>query len=225
MNSIFDVLIMELKTVYDIPEIWTAELYRQLLQATEYDEIDEIEAADLPEMTLMALQDMKPETAAETALSVLAADLSVGVRQNLAHDMKEQRMWEEFGTPEYHKAIFATAVLLNQAFPKIYLRPDIARLILKVTPDNAATSSQLAAPTSATAARLIAEGMNENSTLHRLYAPQLTNGRFPEADTIIWQAQARNLGAESAEWVIYGSWYWLRPLQATRNYSANIKAD
>lgn len=225
MTLTFDVLIMELKAVYDIPEIWTADLYRQLLQAAEFEEIDEIEPADLPDMAVMALQDMKPEKAAETALAVLASDLSSGVRQNLAHEMKEQRMWEQFGNPEHHAAIFATAVFLNRAFPKIYSRPEIARLIVQITASNPAAAEHLGTPTPTLAARLVAAGMDDHSTLHRLYGPQLADGRFPEAASIIWQVQARNQTASAAEWVIYGSWYWLRPLQATRSYSATINTE
>lgn len=224
MNLLFDILIMELKAVHDIPEIWTADRYRQLLQAAEFDDIDDVDPADLAEMTVMALQDMKPEKAAEIILSVLVRGLSVGLRQNLAHEMKEQHMWEEFAHPEHHAALFASGVLLNQAFPKLYPHPDIARLIAKVTAENATAAGQLVAPTPAVAVRLIAAGMNEHSTLRRLYASQLADGRFAEAASIIWQLQVRNQIADSADWVIYSSWYWLRPLQAVRTYTATIRA-
>ena len=80
----------------------------------------------------MALQDLKPENAAELVLGSLASGLSKGVRQNLAYDLKEQPMWEAFDTPAYHQPIFTAAVLLNRAFPKVYPRPEIARLILKL---------------------------------------------------------------------------------------------
>lgn len=91
MTSLFGLFVMELKTVYDIPELWTADRYRQLLQAADYDALDEIDPADLPDMTVMALQDLKPEEAAEAVLSVLAAGLSAGTRKNMVHEMKEQR--------------------------------------------------------------------------------------------------------------------------------------
>lgn len=64
--------------------------------------------------------------------------------------------------------------------------------------------------------------MDEHSTLRRLFAPQLAGGPFPEADSIIWRHQVRNQTADSAEWVIYSSWYWLRPLQGIQSYPASI---
>lgn len=56
---------MALKAVHDIPEMWSANQYRQILQALEFDNIDDIETAELFGMTVIALQDLKPETAAE----------------------------------------------------------------------------------------------------------------------------------------------------------------
>ncbi|MCB9419391.1 MAG: hypothetical protein H6667_06290 [Ardenticatenaceae bacterium] len=223
MQSTFDLLIMELKSVYDMP-VWTDDIFRQILQQVEFEEIDDIDPADLREMTVMALQDLKPEKAAEAVLAVLAGGLSTGARQNLAYDMKAQRMWEEFANPEFHASIFATAVLLNEAFPKVYPRPEIARLIWQVTAGSPAGGRQLAQPTPVLAARLAAAGMGEHSTLRRLFATQLAEGSFPEAAAIIWQVQARSLSDETAEWVVYSSWYWLRPLQSVRTYKAEIKA-
>ena len=222
MQSMFDLLIMELKSVQDMPEVWVDDVFRKILQQVEFEEIDDIDPADLRDMTVMALQDMKPEKAAEAVLAVLAGGLSVGACQNLAHDMKAQRMWEEFANPEFHAVIFATAVLLNESFPKVYSRPEIARLILQVTAGNTAAAKQLAQPTPALAARLVAAGMDDHSTLRRLYADSLVGGSFPEAATIIWQVQVRSHSAEMAEWVIYAPWYWLRPLKSIRTYTAEI---
>jgi hypothetical protein len=220
----FNLLIMELKPVQDMP-VWTDAVFRQILQQVEYEEIDDIDPADLREMTVMALQDLKPEKAAEAILAVLAGGLSTGARQNLAYDMKAQRMWEEFANPEFHAPIFNTAVLLNESFPKVYFQPEIARLILQVTAVNPVAAKQLAQPTPALAARLVAAGMDDHSTLRRLYTDSLAGGSFPEAATIIWQVQVRSHSAEMAEWVIYAPWYWLRPLKSIHTYSAAIKLD
>lgn len=225
MQPMFDLLVMELKPIYDLPNIWTDDVLRQILQQVEFEEIDDIDPADLRDMAVMALQDVKPEKAAEALLAVLAPALAIGVRQNLAHEMKAKRMWEEFANPAFHAAIFATAVLLNQAFPKIYSRPEVARLILQVTTSTPAAVRQLGQPTAALAARLVAAGMDDHSTLCRLYAEPLAAGSFPEAAAIIWQVQVRNQATETAEWLIYAPWYWLRPLQTVRTYTADIKLE
>lgn len=225
MQTMFDLLIMELKSVPDLPNTWTDTLLKQILRQVEYEEIDDIDSTDLHDMTVMALQDSKPEKAAEAVLAVLASGLAVGVRQNLAYEMKGQRMWEEFANPAFHEPIFVTAVLLNQAFPKVYSRPDIARLILQVTAGNPAANRQLSQPTAALTARLVAAGMDDHSTLRRLYADSLARGSFPEATSIIWQVQVRNQAAETAEWIVYAPWYWLRPLQSIRTYTAAINLD
>jgi len=226
MQSMFDLLVMELKPVYDLPGAWTDTVFRQILQQVEYEEIDDIDPTDLRDMTVMALQDMKSDKVAEAVLEVLLSDrLNAGIRQNLVHEMKEQRMWEEYAQIDCHADLFLTAVLLNQAFPKIYMRPEIARLILQVTAGNTAAAKLLSAPPPALAARLIAAGMDDNSKLHRLYADSLAGGSFLEAASLIWQVNVRSQAAETAEWVLFSSWYWLRPLKGVHTFSAVIKQD
>ncbi len=220
--AIFECLVVQLKAAYDMPGWWSDNIFRQILQQVEYDEIAEIDPADLRDMAVMALQDIKPEQGAEAVLAVLAGDLSRGVRQNLAHEMKESRIWEEFANPAAHAAIFATAVLLHEAFPKVYPRPEIARLTLQVTASNAAAAGLLSLPTPSLAARLAAAGMVEHSTLRRMYAASLAAGSFPEAAAIIWQVREHRVSPEAAEWEIYSSWYWLRPLQFVREFTAII---
>jgi hypothetical protein len=216
---------MELKSVPDIADAWTDDVFRHILRRLDFAEVAEIEPSDLREMSVMALQDVAPEKAAEQVLAVLVDGLSIGVRRNLAQEMKAQPMWEEFGNPVYHMAIFLTAVLLHQAFPKTYPKPEIARIILQVTASNTAATRHLSAPTPAVATRLLAAGMDEHSTLRRMYAAPLASGSFPEAATIIWHIQVREQVAKVATWVVYAPWYWLRPLQSVQGYSATLKLD
>lgn len=225
MNATFELIIMELKSVHNIPELWTDLIYRQILQDAEFDDIHEIDLSELPDYTVMALQDLKPENAAEVVLGSLTSGLSKGVRQNLAYDLKEQPMWEAFDTLAYHQPIFTAAVLLNRAFPKVYPRPEIARLILKLTAVNKPACKLLDHPSPLLVARLLAEGMEAHSTLRRLYSNQLENGRFPDAPSIIWETQVRSHTLETADWVIYAPWYWLRPLQSIRAYTATVAPE
>ena len=43
MQSTFELLIMELKPVYDMPAAWTEEMFRQILQRVGFKEIENIE--------------------------------------------------------------------------------------------------------------------------------------------------------------------------------------
>ena len=211
-----------MKAVHDLPEMWTAGHYRHLLQALEFEDIEEIETADLPEMAIMALQDLKPEDAAEEVLKLLLGDrLHRGIRQNLAQEMKARRVWEEFGDINCHAGLFLSAVLLNRAFPKVYPRPDICRLVVTVSPQNDHAAKLLAPePTPAIIARLLAAGMDDHSILKRLYAPQLAGAAFPEAPAIIWYHEVQDRQESAAIILVYSSWYWLRPLTNIRRFQA-----
>ena len=226
MPPLFELVKIELKPVHDMPEMWTADHYRQTLQALEFDGIDEIETADLPEMAIMALQDLKPAAAAEVVLKILLGDrLNAGIRQNLAHEMKEGRLWEEYPQTNCHADLFLTAVLLNRAFPKVYTQPEIGRLILSVTAQNSPAAKLLAAePSAGFVARLIGDGMDDHSILKRLYAPQLAGEAFPEAPGIIWYSQVRARQEAGLELLVYSSWYWLRPLINVRQYQSTAGA-
>lgn len=223
MQPLVDVRIMALKAVHDIPEMWSADQYRQLLQALEFDDIDDIETADLFDMTVMALQDLKPEAAAEAVLKVLLGDrLHAGIRHNLVHEMKDQHMWEAYGQVNCHADLFLTAVLLNHAFAKLYPQPEICRLILTVTAQNTPAAKLLSAELTASfIVRLLADGMDVHSILKRLYAPQLSGQIFPDAPAIIWYNQVLSRQEDSLQLIVYSSWYWLRPLKNIREYQSS----
>lgn len=224
MQLLFDLFIEELKAAHDLPQMWAADHFRQLLQALEFEDIGEIETADLPEMALMALQDLKPEDAAEEVLNLLLGDrLNAGIRHNLAHEMKERRLWEEYGDIHCHAGLFLAAVLLHRAFPKTYPQAEIGRLILTVTAQNAPATKMLATePTAGFVARLLAAGMDDHSILNRLYAPQLSGQAFPEAAAIVWYSQVMGRQEAGLQLLVYSSWYWLRPLTNVRSYRAAV---
>ncbi len=225
MQPFVDVHIMALKAVHDIPEMWSSDQYRQLLQALEFDDIDDIETADLFDMTVMALQDLKPEAAAEAVLKVLLGDrLHAGIRHNLVHEMKEQRMWEAYGQVDCHADLFLTAILLNHAFANQYPRPEIGCLTLTLSPQNSLAAKQLTTdPSPSFIMHLLADGMDEDSILKRLYAAQLKEQTIPDAPAIIWYSQVRSREEASLQLVVYSSWYWLRPLKNIRQYQSPAK--
>jgi len=176
----------------------------------------------------MALQDLEPEEAADHLLKVVFGEkLRPGVRQNMVHQLKGERLYEEFAGVDHHAAIFEASALLYQVFPRVYPRPTIARLTLRVAAANPAAEAALKQePGAAMVARLVAAGMGEASVLRRLYTEQLAGKPFPEAPAIIWRISAGER-RETQDGVvrkleIHTSWQWLRPLKtAARHYQAS----
>jgi len=122
MTKVFNISVTGLEKVFDMPDTWTEEDYRGLAHQLEVEDIDDISGSDLLDMVLMALQDLEPREAADAVLAYkLQALAKPGVRQNIVQDLLEgQRPWEEAADIKLHAKIFAAAVLLQKAFPKLF---------------------------------------------------------------------------------------------------------
>ena len=74
---------------------------------------------ELLEMTIMALQDMEPEEAADIVLEYKLKDtVSAGIRKNIINDLLDNDSpWEEYSDIRFHKNLFVRSVLLHKAFP------------------------------------------------------------------------------------------------------------
>lgn len=227
----FLVTVIGLVKVYDLPNSWADEDYLDLLNQLEIEDLAGLAGNDLLEILLMALQDLEPEDAADLVLShKLRNRITPGSRQNIVQDLMEgQRPWEEFADVRLHPCIFTAAVLLYKALPKLIEKPDIRQLTLKVQGLNAEAKRFFEkAPEAAFVARMLADGMNENSILERLYDEQLYSHSFPEADGIIWQAdftECSAAGDSFANLVIYSSLHWLEAMKTVDEFKSNAYND
>ena len=103
--------------IHELPDGWTP---RQLLSLLVGMDVDGVSENDALEMTILALQDLEPDEASDRVLeAVFGETMRPGVRRNLAHDLTEERPWEEFADISQQKGIFNAVVLLQQAFPGI----------------------------------------------------------------------------------------------------------
>lgn len=231
MAMLFDISVTGLEKVSDMPGTWTDKDLHELLKQLEVDDVEEIFGSDLREIVLMALQDLEPKEAADAVLACkLQASAKPGTRQNIVQDLLEdQRPWEEAADITLHARIFASAVLLQQAFPKIFSRPDILHLTLQVKGLAPEAGGLLCNPPEAAfVTRLLADGMDENSILERLFDEQLASHSFPEADSIIWQADFNELsldGDSSALLSVYSSAHWLSAMEQVSEFKSNAYND
>jgi hypothetical protein len=81
VQALYDVDVIALNVVRDMPGTWTEADYLALLEALEVTGIDGLSEADLRDMALMALQDLDPEEAADAVLALKLKDaVSRGAR-------------------------------------------------------------------------------------------------------------------------------------------------
>ncbi|MEQ8324733.1 MAG: hypothetical protein RIC15_10715 [Vicingaceae bacterium] len=170
MKFIYEVEVLELKEVHEIPDAWNKADFLGLLDKIEYEDALSIPDDELKEMTIMALSDLEPEEAAELVLEVrLGEKLTVGQRKNLAEELKDDRLWEEYAEISFHEELFNAGCMIHWAFPRIYPYPDIVRLQLGITSKNSASKFNLQHPTASFLASLLCDGMNEHNTIFRLF--------------------------------------------------------
>jgi hypothetical protein len=231
MTKLFQVSVVGLSKIYDMPGTWLDDDYRSLLQQLEIEDLDDISAADLLDFVLMALQDLEPEAAAEPVLAYkLQKSITRGARQNLIEDfLQGQRPWEEASDIMLHARIFAAGVLLNKAFPRTFARPDMMKLTLQLRALQSQAKKLLQEPPQAAfVARLLADGMDAHSILERLFDEQLVAHAFPEAEGIIWMAgydEAATPNDDSKLLTVYSSKHWLEDMESVSEFESNAYND
>lgn len=230
MSKPFHVSVQGLKKIHDMPGTWAEDDYRSLLNQLEIDDIDEIASEELLDFVLMALQDLEPEEAGEQVLAYKLQDsVTAGYRQNVVQDLLEgQRPWEENADITLHARIFAAALLLYQALPKCFPKPDMMHLTLQLQARTEAAKSLLAEPPEAAfVTRILADGMDEHSILERLFDEQLLARQFPEAEGIIWLAEFSEQSADgaSATLTVYSSHHWLHDLEEVDEFESSAYND
>ena len=186
-NEPFQVRIDEWAQIHALPDTWSVDELRLLLEAAEFD--DQVADADVEDMTLMALQDLGLQEACDLVLlNVFGSRMSAGVRQNLISELEEDRPWEQFADVDKQADIFRAVTLLHKAFPNAFGTPDAVRLRMTVTSGSAEAGGWLREELDAgLIIRLAAGGMDEDAVLRRLFESELAGRQFSAAQHILWQ--------------------------------------
>ncbi|WP_421879268.1 hypothetical protein [Marinoscillum sp.] len=212
----YTVTVESLKKIYELPTGWTAESYRNLLQRIDFDDIDQIEEAELKDYAVMALQDYDPDEAAEIVLAHLCeGKLKPGQIQNLAHDLMAEKQWEEYQDIRLHLDLYNATVLLKAAFPKKFPETNAIKCVLSIQPEFPIDKSFLS--------RLLAHGMNEHAVINRLFDEQVAGTSFPESEGIIWKYEVQP--GEPMTVTIYSSNYWLHQMSNVSEYESFAYSD
>jgi hypothetical protein len=221
----FSVEILQWEEVHRLPDDWEPPSLRALLELAEIEGVADIGDADLLDMVIMALQDLELEQACDLTLRAVFGDrLSAGVRQNLIDDLQDDRPWEQVADPSRQSGVFTGIVLLQQAFPTRFGKPDAAHVSVRVTPKNAeAKESSRKAPDAAMVLRLLAGGMPNTAVLRRLYSDALGARSFPNARSIVWRLQVDQGEAMTID--VHSSLQWLGSLEDAQDYETAAWPD
>ncbi len=224
----YSVKLTELKEVHEIPHVWTEEEFRKLLQHVEYDDVDEIPVDELKDMACLALTDFEVEEAAVKVLECRLGDkLKKGQQQNMAIELQEDRIWEEYADLSLHEELFHVSCMLYWAFPKNFREPDIVKLTLTITSLTQDSRQNVAEPTPAFLTRVLNDGMDVHNIINRLFDDSLSANAFPESEHIIWHFDSvgamENLSESTI--VMYTSWNWVEDLKGITEWQSTAYAD
>jgi hypothetical protein len=227
MEDEFHVDVLRFSVLEEIEGIWTGKEFSELLAEMEFGSIDGMSQAEVREMCLLSLQDLAPEAAAALILKYYLGDrLSDGQIRNIAADMPDEKLWEEYADMAVHEKLFNVSSLLYLAFPRDFPEPDAVRVTVKVTALHKTGREILQhALTESFLVRLLAGGMDEDAALHRLFDEQLTGDSFPEAEFIIWILHAESISEDTSKVEVISSGSWLDPLRNTKSYSTRASPD
>ena len=227
-NHKYQVDVLKLREVNEVPGVWTNNDFLNLLNHVEYEDAASISPEELKEMTAMALSDLEPEEAAVKVLELRFGDqLSKGQRQNLSEELKDERLWEEYAKINFHEELFHVGCLLYWAFPKEFPEPEIVEILVKVNALNPGSVINLQNPTASFIARLLNDGMDDHNTIYRLFDENIKSNSFPESEHIIWKFEETGFVAEdrSNTFTIYTSWNWVDELKGIKNYESTAFSD
>lgn len=211
--------------IHELPDGWTP---RQLLSILAGMEVSGVSENDALEMTILALQDNEPDEASDRVLeAVFGEAMRPGVRQNLAHDLTEDRPWENFADISHQKGIFNAVVLLQRAFPRDFDRPDAVSVAVCLETESERGKAWLDALKldPALLLRILAAGMDDSAMLKRLFGEALRGGSFIEAADILWHVSRRAGAAPAREFTLISSHQWLDPLKNLQNWTATAWVD
>lgn len=228
MEKKFNVEIVSFKKIDKIENDWGGDDYKALLLMMGMDEEDlaSIQPHELKEMCLMSLNDLEHDEAAKLLLTHIFDDaITEGKIDQMCHSMAEDRLWEEFSDPAYHKRLFDAYSLLREAYNGIFSHPTGVQFHIKVTSKHKEVFALFDESLYPALVRLLDSGMDENTTLHRLYEEQLSGETFDEAESILWVLQESSRSDLEREYEIVSSELWFGELANVDSFEAETHGD
>ncbi|TKB25032.1 hypothetical protein FCL47_15400 [Desulfopila sp. IMCC35006] len=227
MEKKFTVSILSFQKIGQIEGAWSADDYKALLTLMEFeDELESMSESDLREMCLMSLNDFEASEAARFVLThITEGELPDGKIDQISHDMIENKLWEEYPDPSYHKRFFDAYGLLRKAFNGTFAAPTGVRFQARVSAQHANDLDVFKPDTEPALTRLLAAGIAENAILNRLYNEKIQGDDFPEAENILWQVKEISTSDKEVTYEIISSELWFGDFEDVESFTGSTHAD
>lgn len=219
MKTTYTVEILDFETIDTLPNAWSNQNYLDLLNLLDFEDTSSLQPSELKEMAMLALADNEPNEAAKILLDYIFEDrLNEGQKDNLSHEMIDEKMWEEYAEISMHEEFFNIGQLLYQSYNGKFPRSEAAQFQLKISAKKKADLEILDEKTETNLLRMLTQGMPPNTLLNRLYKEELQGEDFEEAQYIIWQVKETAKGDTSITFDIISSLYWFHDLKFVEGF-------
>jgi hypothetical protein len=180
-----EVKILGIKTVNELDFYWSDEDFVLLLDRMNLPDADKLKPEELKEMLYMAVTDFEPEEAAEIVLTYKLGDrLTTGQIQNIANEMLEEKVAEQYADPSFHFDLFNINQLLYKAYKGKFPNTEASIILMEII----AMDGEKIDINKEILTKALAQSLSERSIIQRLYEDQVTGKEaFGDAEKIIWK--------------------------------------
>lgn len=221
MKATYTLEILDFETIDALPNAWSNKHYLDILNLLDFGDTSTLQPSELKEMAMLALADNELNDAAKILLDYIFEDrLNEGQKDNLSHEMIEEKMWEEYAEISMHEEFFNIGQLLYQSFNGNFPRSEAAQFQLKISVKKKTDLEILATETETNLLRIFTQGMPPNTLLNRLYKEELQGEDFEEAQHIIWQLKELDKDDTSITFQVISSLYWFQDLKFVEGFEA-----
>lgn len=199
-----------------LPNSWSLSEYKNIIDLMGLDTAG-MSDSEVLDMALMSLSDVPTRESAEVLLKYVFGDkLTDGQIQNLAIEMPEEKMWEEYPDINYHRDLFRVNQLLYKAYNGKFPRGHALKVKFDI--QAAARDIQTIVQNQSDALlKLIISGTEDHSVFHRLYDIE-SKGIIEDSKGIIWHSTIAKKGNEDLTIEVISSSYWLDDYNADEPY-------
>ena len=176
--------VTDIATVTELPDYWSEADLRALLEALDVDGVSDLPTAELRDYLALALTDLEPAEGAAVVLRYKLGDaLSEGQIEQVAHDMLEDRVAEEYPDILLHERLWHCNQLLYRAYNGKFPSTKASVLTVELKP----VRGHGAPLDEAAVLQILSAGLNAHAVLPRLLGDQLAGREaFPTAEGILW---------------------------------------
>lgn len=183
----FHIIINSVKSVDELPDAWSNEDLKQLLERFGLEDSGGSNPQEIKELLFMAISDYEPNEAAEIVLDYrLSEHLNENQIAQISHEMLLDKISEEYSDISLHHELFNINQLLYKAFNGKF--PNTKATIIEFEMSSKQTLKE---PLSKEhVVKALDATLANNHVIKRLFAENLAgNEAFDEADSIIWKLE------------------------------------